>query len=61
VPEYRIYEIDGAGRFSTADWIQADGDDAALAAARKGNRSASCEVWQAGRLVGRIERPPDED
>lgn len=49
---YRIYHIDGAGRFSTGDWIQAEDDAAALKVAAK--RGRSVEVWQGGRLVGRI-------
>ena len=52
---YRLYHIDGAGKFSAAEWIEAEGDDAALDAARKLNKSIACELWERGRLVGRVE------
>ena len=55
VAAYRIYEMDGAGRFSKAEWIEAGTDEAALATARARTRSEAFEVWQGGRLVGKSE------
>ena len=56
---YRLYHIDGAGKFSAAEWIEADGDESALEAARQLNKSIACELWERGRLVGRVEASPD--
>ena len=55
MPAYRVYEKDGAGRFSKADWIEAETDQAALAAAKARARSQTYEVWQGSRLVGKSE------
>jgi len=52
---YRIYELDGDGRFSTADWIEAGDDEAALIAARDRFPSGPFELWQGRRLVARID------
>jgi len=52
---YRIYQLDGDGRFSTADWIEAPDDAAALKAAQARFPSASFELWQGQRLVARVE------
>jgi hypothetical protein len=53
---YRLYCLDGAGRISLADWIEADSDDHAIAQARVIKRGAQkCEVWQLNRLVARID------
>lgn len=51
---YRLYQIDGAGRFFGAQWIEAADDEAALAAARALCPSMACELWQGQRLVGKI-------
>jgi hypothetical protein len=50
-----LYHIDGSGRFSAAEWIEAEDDDAAVAAARALNKSIACELWQGQRFVGRVE------
>jgi hypothetical protein len=53
VTAYRVYEIDGAGRFSTADWIEAEDDERAIAAVTSKMASARFELWQGSRLVAR--------
>ena len=59
---YRLYHIDGAGRFSAAEWIDAADDEAAVDAARALNKSIACELWQGQRFVGRVEvRTPESD
>jgi hypothetical protein len=56
VPAYRIYKLDGDGRFSTAEWIQADDDDTALEAAQSSAMQVSrFELWQGNRLVARVK------
>jgi hypothetical protein len=34
MPAYRLYDLDGAGKFSAAEWIDADDDASAADAAR---------------------------
>jgi len=55
VQAYRLYRLDGAGRFSAAEWIKAEDDSGALAAARAIDRSGPCELWQGNRLIARID------
>jgi hypothetical protein len=53
--EYRLYCLDGAGRISLAEWIEADSDEDALAKARSmGHGALKCELWQRNRLVARL-------
>jgi hypothetical protein len=52
MPDYRLYCLDGAGRISLADWIEAETDEEAIETARNMQRGArKCEVWQRRRLV----------
>ena len=52
---YRLYCLDGTGRISLADWIEADSDEAAIVQARAIKDAAGkCEIWQHTRLVARI-------
>ena len=53
MPAYRIYQLDGDGRFSTAEWIQADDDERAIEAARTSRYSRGFELWQGNRLIAR--------
>ena len=53
--DYKLFCFDGAGKVWVDDWILADTDEEALAAARALKDAAKCEVWHRGRLVGRIE------
>lgn len=53
VPGYRIYRLDGDGRFSTADWIDAEDDVSALSAARSAMKERPFELWHGARLVAR--------
>jgi len=55
LPAYRIYQVDGDGRFSNAEWIEAGDDEAALHAAKARFAARAFELWQGGRLVARIE------
>lgn len=61
LPAYRLYQMDGDGHFSTAEWIEADDDDSALAAARAAKAPGHCELWQSDRLVGRIDPSDPSD
>ena len=52
---YRLYCLDGLGRIDLAEWIEAGDDDEALSQVRLRKSGAiECEVWEGGRLVGRL-------
>lgn len=55
MPSYRLYCLDGAGKITTAEWLEADGDAEALDQARARQEPQACELWERGRLVGKIE------
>ena len=56
MPSYRLYCLDGAGRINLADWINAETDEEAVAIARKIEHGArKCEIWQANRLVAKLD------
>ncbi len=51
---YRLYQLDGAGKIVSAEWVDAlDDSDAARKACDK-SPSGTCELWQRNRLVARI-------
>jgi hypothetical protein len=53
---YRLYCLDGTGRISLADWIEATTDDEAIKEARHIKHGAvKCEIWQKDRLIAQIE------
>jgi hypothetical protein len=54
VSEYRLYHLDGAGRVSGGEWIEADDDHAALKLALGRCKAVHCEVWQGQRLVATV-------
>ena len=52
---YRLYRIDAADRFTSADWVDAMTDEQVLAilpSYRKG--AVKCELWHNSRLVARL-------
>jgi hypothetical protein len=51
LPTYRLYRLDGAGKISTAEWIEAEADDHALSQARELVGNSSFELWERNRLV----------
>ena len=53
---YRLYSLDGANKVASAEWIDADDDQAAVEAAKTMMDGQDCEVWQGARLVARIPR-----
>jgi hypothetical protein len=50
---YRLYRLDGAGKISTADWVDAVDDAEARAKAAEQCPSGGFELWQRKRLVHR--------
>ena len=59
MPTYRLYRLDGAGRISGADWIEAADDEDAQVQARSQTSSGGYELWERYRLVER-SRPENE-
>jgi hypothetical protein len=53
LPNYRLYRLDGAGKITNAEWIEAGGDEEALAEARHRAVAESFELWEKNRLVER--------
>lgn len=51
---YRLYGLDGVNKVSSGVWIDADGDEAAIEAAKTMMDGKDCELWQGKRLVKRI-------
>ena len=59
MPNYRMYRLDGAGRISTADWIEAADDDEARSKAAALCASSRFELWNGKRLVHRVDHRID--
>jgi hypothetical protein len=55
LPEYRHYRLDGAGKISKADWIEAGSDDEAVRQVRASRLGVTSELWRGNRLVARVE------
>lgn len=53
---YRLYGLDGVDKVASAEWIEADDDQAAIAAAEQMMDGHDCELWQGPRLVTRLKR-----
>jgi hypothetical protein len=51
LPNYRFYRLDGAGRISSAEWIDAADDEDARQKARAEASSGRYELWDGRRLV----------
>ena len=59
LPTYRLYRLDGAGRISAAEWLEADDDDAARLHAASQCPSGRYELWERKRLVDRVNGGTD--
>jgi hypothetical protein len=55
VANYRIYCLDGANKVASAEWIEAEDDDAAIALVSERHDGYNCEVWDRKRLVARLD------
>ena len=53
---YRLYCLDGANKVASAEWIEADSDEAAIEVAKEKMDGHPCELWQRSRLVIRLDR-----
>lgn len=52
---YRLYCLDGVNKVASADWIEADDDEAAIEVAKNMMDGYECELWQGRRLVVRLD------
>jgi hypothetical protein len=55
VADYRLYCLDGVGKVSSAEWMAAGDDEAAIEVAKKTHDGHQCELWQGKRLVARLD------
>ena len=55
VGHYRLYCLDKAGKVASADWVEADDDQAAIGVAKEKQDGHSLELWQRDRLVARLD------
>ncbi|MFL6764701.1 MAG: hypothetical protein ACJ8FO_05840 [Sphingomicrobium sp.] len=53
---YRLYGLDGVRKVASAEWIEADGDEAAIEVAKERMDGRDLELWQGPRLVARLDR-----
>jgi hypothetical protein len=58
LPNYRLYRLDGAGKITNAEWIEASGDEDALVEARGRAQAGSFELWEKNRLIERFRSGP---
>ena len=50
---YRVYRLDGAGKITSAEWLEAETDEHAARRAQELGLDGMYEVWQRNRLVVR--------
>jgi len=55
VAGYRLYCLDGVSKVSSAEWIDAADDEAAIEVAKDTHDGHECELWQGKRLVARLD------
>ena len=53
---YRVYAFDGQRMSLTEDEIEAASDSEAIAAVSATGFGTKCEIWEARRLVAKLER-----
>lgn len=61
LPSYRLYCLDGTGRITTAEWLEASDDADATKQAHERKLGVTSEVWDRSRLVARIEEKKATD
>lgn len=56
---YRLYRLDGAGKITTGEWIDAGDDKEAVDKASALGRDGRYELWNGGRMIAVISGNPD--
>ena len=60
--EYRVYRLDGVGRNTSAEWVEAKTDEEVVACVQRDmGTSVRCEIWRGNRVVKRLEASADCD
>lgn len=54
--KYRLYRLDGAGRITTGEWIDAGDDAEAVRFARELDGQGKFELWESRRFVASIAK-----
>lgn len=52
---YRTYCLDGANNVLSAQWIEADDDEAAIEMVKQQHDGHKCELWEGRRLVAEVD------
>ena len=52
--KYRVYSLDGSGKFLSAEWVDADCDESAIAAVQSSKPGSNCERWDGRRMVAKL-------
>jgi hypothetical protein len=55
VASYRVYCLDGASKVTSAEWLDAADDAAAVKRVRKEHEGEKCELWDGPRLVAMLD------
>jgi hypothetical protein len=55
MPDYRLYCLDEAGKFTNSHEIAAASDDEAMVIARGMKLKVRCELWERGRMVAKLD------
>jgi hypothetical protein len=58
MPEYRLYCLNDQGHITRSHEIVAKDDTDAMAKAKASKLRVECELWQRGRLVGKVRAHP---
>ena len=53
VEGYRLYRLDGVAKVASAEWIEADDDQAAIEVAKNMMDGHAWELWHSSRLIFR--------
>jgi hypothetical protein len=53
VEGYRIYRLDGAAKVASAEWIEANDDEAAIEVAKNMMDGHAWELWRRAQLIYR--------
>lgn len=54
MPDYRLYCLDGAGKFTASHEFTATSDAAALMMVNAMNLRVRCELWERSRMVAQL-------
>lgn len=52
---YRLYCLDGAGKITASEWVDANSDDEAVVLARSKKLGLKCELWHGNCFIAKIE------